>query len=68
MFETIKSVMKIIILIISFLSSSLSLAQDREGLSIGAVMMSGNSIYQGVDNVLRIYPSIEYRKGPWELG
>ena len=60
--------MKIIILILSLLGSSLSLAQDREGLSVGAFIMSGNSIYQGVDNVFRVYPSIEYRKGPWELG
>ena len=68
MIETLKLFMKIILLIFSLLGSSLSLAQDREGLSIGAVMMSGNSIYQGVDNVFRVYPSIEYRKGPWELG
>ena len=68
MIETLKLVMKIILLILSLLGSSLSLAQDREGLSIGAFVMSGNSIYQGVDNVFRVYPSIEYRKGPWELG
>ena len=60
--------MKIILLILSLLGSSISFAQDREGLSIGAFVMSGNSIYQGVDNVFRVYPSIEYRKGPWELG
>jgi outer membrane protein len=60
--------MRIIVFILIFLWNSLSFAQDREGLSIGAIMMSGNSIYQGVDNVLRVYPSIEYRKGPWELG
>ena len=68
MIETLKLFMKIILLILSLLGSSISFAQDREGLSIGAFVMSGNSIYQGVDNVFRVYPSIEYRKGPWELG
>jgi outer membrane protein len=60
--------MRIIILIFSLLWSPLSFTQDREGLSVGVVAMSGNSIYKGVDTVFRLYPSLEYRKGPWELG
>ena len=44
MIETLKLVMKIILLILSLLGSSISFAQDREGLSIGAFVMSGNSI------------------------
>ena len=62
--------MRIVLLILSVLIIPFSslLAEDREGLSVGAFIMSGNSIYKGVDNVTRFYPSIEYRKGPWEVG
>ena len=66
----IKIIMRIIVLILTLLFNPLYLiaAEDREGLSVGAFLMSGNSIYKGVDSVTRFYPSIEYRKGPWDIG
>lgn len=49
-------------------TAQMAAAQDADGLSVGAVIMSSNSIYAGADSVARVYPNVSYKSGPLEIG
>ena len=48
-------------------TTQIALAQDVDGFSVGTVIMSSNSIYEGVKTATRVYPNISYKSGPLEL-